>query len=84
MYLERIEIVGFRGINRLSLTLDENTVLIGENAWGKSSLLDALTLCLSPNADLYHFESQDFIFLPVMKAQKSAIYKLSLYFVSRM
>ncbi|ANC42553.1 MAG: ATP-dependent endonuclease [Hafnia alvei] len=64
MYLERIEIVGFRGINRLSLTLDENTVLIGENAWGKSSLLDALTLCLSPNADLYHFESQDFYFPP--------------------
>ena len=64
MYLERIEIVGFRGINRLSLTLDENTVLIGENAWGKSSLLDALTLCLSPNTDLYHFEPQDFYFPP--------------------
>ncbi len=33
MYLERVEIVGFRGINRLSLTLDDNTVLLGENAW---------------------------------------------------
>ncbi|MGL5534349.1 MAG: DUF2813 domain-containing protein, partial [Plesiomonas shigelloides] len=40
MFLERIEMVGFRGINRLSLQLDDNTVLIGENAWGKSSLLD--------------------------------------------
>ena len=44
MILERVEIVGFRGINRLSLMLEQNNVLIGENAWGKSSLLDALTL----------------------------------------
>ncbi|MFP1463392.1 DUF2813 domain-containing protein [Escherichia coli] len=48
MILERVEIVGFRGINRLSLMLEQNNVLIGENAWGKSSLLDALTLLLSP------------------------------------
>ncbi len=54
MHLERVEIVGFRGINRLSLMLEQNNVLIGENAWGKSSLLDALTLLLSPG-DLYHF-----------------------------
>ncbi|MBN0832350.1 DUF2813 domain-containing protein, partial [Pseudomonas aeruginosa] len=47
MLLERVEIVGFRGINRLSLMLEQNNVLIGENAWGKSSLLDALTLLLS-------------------------------------
>ena len=37
MILERVEIVGFRGINRLSLMLEQNNVLIGENAWGKSS-----------------------------------------------
>lgn len=60
MYLEHIEVVGFRGINRLSLTLDENTLLIGENAWGKSSLLDALTLSLSLDRELYHFKEQDF------------------------
>lgn len=51
MILERVEIVGFRGINRLSLMLEQNNVLIGENAWGKSSLLDALTLLLSPESD---------------------------------
>ena len=60
MILERVEIVGFRGINRLSLMLEQNNVLIGENAWGKSSLLDALTLLLSPESDLYHFERDDF------------------------
>ncbi|HID7434294.1 TPA: ATP-dependent endonuclease [Klebsiella pneumoniae] len=64
MLLERVEIVGFRGINRLSLMLEQNNVLIGENAWGKSSLLDALTLLLSPEFDLYHFIRDDFWFPP--------------------
>ncbi|ELW9306334.1 ATP-dependent endonuclease [Klebsiella pneumoniae] len=64
MLLERVEIVGFRGINRLSLMLEQNNVLIGENAWGKSSLLDALTLLLSPEFDLYHFVPDDFWFPP--------------------
>lgn len=64
MHLERVEIVGFRGINRLSLILEQNNVLIGENAWGKSSLLDALTLLLSPEFDLYHFVRDDFWFPP--------------------
>ena len=64
MLLERVEIVGFRGINRLSLMLEHNNVLIGENAWGKSSLLDALTLLLSPDSDLYHFVRDDFWFPP--------------------
>ena len=64
MLLERVEIVGFRGINRLSLMLEQNNVLIGENAWGKSSLLDALTLLLSPEFDLYHFVRHDFWFPP--------------------
>ncbi|SEK73826.1 putative ATP-dependent endonuclease of the OLD family [Kosakonia sacchari] len=64
MILERVDIVGFRGINRLSLQLEQNNVLIGENAWGKSSLLDALTLLLSPETDLYHFVREDFWFPP--------------------
>ena len=64
MLLERVEIVGFRGINRLSLMLEQNNVLIGENAWGKSSLLDALTLLLSPQGELYHFVRNDFWFPP--------------------
>ncbi|MHC3375633.1 ATP-dependent endonuclease [Klebsiella pneumoniae] len=64
MLLERVEIVGFRGINRLSLMLEQNNVLNGENAWGKSSLLDALTLLLSPEFDLYHFVRDDFWFPP--------------------
>ncbi len=64
MFLERVEIAGFRGISRLSLMLEQNNVLIGENAWGKSSLLDALTLLLSPAENLYHFTRDDFYFPP--------------------
>lgn len=60
MFLEQINIVGFRGINHLNLMLDDNTLLIGENAWGKSSLLDALTLLLSPSHPLYQFTDNDF------------------------
>lgn len=60
MYLERVEIYGFRGINRLSLELNNSTVLIGENSWGKSSLLDALDLLLSPEHKDYQFALHDF------------------------
>lgn len=60
MHLERIEIAGFRGIRRLSLTFDEITTLIGENTWGKSSLLDALSVALPADGMLYEFSLQDF------------------------
>ncbi len=60
MILERIEISGFRGIRRMSLSLAELTVLIGENAWGKSSLLDILSLILNPTGQFYEFQWVDF------------------------
>ncbi|MCG9750943.1 ATP-dependent endonuclease [Vibrio brasiliensis] len=60
MKLERIEISGFRGIKRLSIAFDELTTLIGENTWGKSSLLDALSVSLPPEGTPYNFEMTDF------------------------
>lgn len=60
MKLERIEISGFRGIKRLSIAFDELTTLIGENTWGKSSLLDALSVALPPEGEPYQFEMADF------------------------
>ncbi|MCK6263917.1 ATP-dependent endonuclease [Vibrio sp. ZSDE26] len=60
MQIERIEISGFRGIKRLSLPLGELTTLIGENTWGKSSLLDALSVALPADGQPYQFEMQDF------------------------
>lgn len=64
MILEKMAVTGFRGINRLSLPLEGNNVLIGENAWGKSSLLDALTLLLAPQQALYQFRLHDFHYTP--------------------
>tara|TARA_Y100001960_G_C14740757_1_gene862894 strand:+ start:511 stop:2139 length:1629 start_codon:yes stop_codon:yes gene_type:complete len=60
MQLERIEISGFRGIKRLSIAFDELTTLIGENTWGKSSLLDALSVALPAEGIPYQFEMTDF------------------------
>lgn len=43
MRLDHLEIVNFRGIARLRLNLElDATVLFGENAWGKTSLVEAL------------------------------------------
>lgn len=43
MHLEQIEVVNFRGITRLKLDLEaDTTVCFGENAWGKTSLVEAL------------------------------------------
>lgn len=60
MYLKQIEITGFRGINHLALQLRPNMVLIGENAWGKSSLLDALSHIFNIKGELYQFNAADF------------------------
>jgi putative ATP-dependent endonuclease of OLD family len=46
MHLTRVFIENFRGIRRLKLYLDGVTVLIGENNHGKTSVFDALCLCL--------------------------------------
>ncbi|WP_392566848.1 DUF2813 domain-containing protein [Utexia brackfieldae] len=60
MYLKRVEIVGFRGINQLVLDIDPNQMMLtGENTWGKSSLLGALSL-LSPEQLDYPFTARDF------------------------
>ena len=78
MILEHIDIHGFRGINRLSLPLTDTNLLIGENAWGKSSLLDALTLLLALDAEPYMFTEQDFHFPP--GEVEARLHKLQLVF----
>ena len=46
MKITKVRIEKFRGLKDLELDLDETTVLIGENNSGKTSVLDALRLCL--------------------------------------
>jgi putative ATP-dependent endonuclease of the OLD family len=51
MRLELVEIVNFRGIARLRLSVEPDaTVLFGENAWGKTSLVEALQSTLGGGA----------------------------------
>jgi putative ATP-dependent endonuclease of OLD family len=50
MRLGYVGIRNYRGIGELSLPIDPITTLIGENAYGKSNLLDALLACLGPGA----------------------------------
>ncbi|WP_282010462.1 ATP-dependent nuclease [Nitrospina watsonii] len=47
MFLQKIAIENFRGIKNLTVELDDTTVFIGENNTGKSSILDALQICLA-------------------------------------
>jgi len=46
MRITKVRIQNFRGLKELVLDLEETTVLIGENNSGKTSVLDALRLCL--------------------------------------
>lgn len=61
--LEKIIVENFRGIGSLSLTLSETepTMLIGPNNSGKTTLLDAIGLCLSsPKFYNYSVVENDF------------------------
>lgn len=46
MRLTRVIIENFRGIRRVDLALDLVTVLIGENNHAKTTVFDALCVCL--------------------------------------
>lgn len=65
MYLERAKILNFRGIRRLKVDFEEDsTLLIGENHWGKTSLLRALWMLLGRGEQLCEFEKSD-LYVPV-------------------
>ncbi|MEJ4043333.1 ATP-dependent endonuclease [Erwinia sp. SLM-02] len=81
MILEQIDVMGFRGLSRLVLPLEQHNVLIGENAWGKSSLLDVLSLLLAPQQELYQFTPHDFYYPP--GEQQSREQRLSAIFTWR-
>ncbi len=64
MYISQIELKHFRGIKELVLPLDDLCVLIGENNSGKTTILDAVRICLtSPlSGDTPIFEDYDYHF----------------------
>lgn len=60
MRLSRLRIEGYRGIRRLDLELDDLTAVIGENGFGRTSMLDALMTCLGAGAGPPTFALEDF------------------------
>ena len=61
MRLRRFEIENYRGIARIGLDFGASTILIGENGAGKSTVLDALAVCLGagPSATPLAFRPRD-------------------------
>lgn len=71
MYLERAKVVNFRGIRKLSVDFEsDSTFLIGENQWGKTSLLRVLWMLLGQGNKLCQFDRND-LYVPV-KIEKTA------------
>ncbi len=65
MYLERAKVTNFRGIRRLSVDFEsDSTFLIGENQWGKTSLLKVLWMLLGQGEELCQFDKSD-LYVPI-------------------
>lgn len=65
MYLQQAEIRNFRGIRQLKVDFENDcTVLIGENSWGKSSLLRALWMAMGCGEKLCRFAPED-LYVPI-------------------
>lgn len=62
MYLAFVEIIQFRGIKRLGMALSPITAVVGENNFGKTSLLNALLLSLGIGTEgpALDFDDEDF------------------------
>lgn len=62
MYLSVLDIKNFRGIRSARIEFGENTVLIGENDSGKTTLLEAVSIILSPSKENpgINFQFHDF------------------------
>ena len=73
MNLTSVQIENFRGIRNMNLELGKTTVLIGENNTGKTSVLDALKLCLENMTGPHRtvFDPMDF-HLPDENAEPSS------------
>lgn len=66
MFLQSAEIQNFRGIRHLKVDFEQDsTVLLGENAWGKSSLLYALFTILGRGEEHLCSFSADDLYIPI-------------------
>jgi putative ATP-dependent endonuclease of OLD family len=60
--LKKISVENFRGLKSVAVNLDRSTVLIGENNSGKTTLLEAIRLCLGRSLSRRNnlFEDHDY------------------------
>lgn len=65
MFLEKADLLNFRGIRHLTIDFQEDTTaLIGENSWGKSSLLCLFWMVLGQGPKLCKFKEDD-LYVPI-------------------
>ncbi|MGN0915766.1 MAG: DUF2813 domain-containing protein [Succinivibrio sp.] len=65
MFLEKAKVANFRGIRKITVDFEDgSTVLIGENHWGKTSLLRVLWMVLGQGETLCNF-SHDDLYVPI-------------------
>ena len=84
MYLKEVRIKNFRSLKDVSVLLNENTVLIGENNSGKTAFLDALRIVLARNAGRNLFEEYDYYMDDTILSPKdSAGIEITLRFAER-
>lgn len=76
MYISKITIQNYRNFSSLELDLQPFTLIIGENNVGKTNLLNAIGLILSPDISFYQkrlLETDDFHYQTVLNFKKQVI-----------
>ena len=83
-YISSVDVFNFRGIKELSLELesDQPTILIGPNNSGKSTLLDAMALCLNA-AKFYNYSIEKEDFWKDSKGKQSNNFRIDVNFEAR-
>lgn len=61
MYIARLRISGFRGIQEADIRLAQQSVLVGPNGCGKSTVIDAISLALGRTKLVRSLTEHDFI-----------------------
>ena len=61
MHIARLRISGFRGIQEADIRLKKQSVLVGPNGCGKSSVIDAVSLALGRTKMVRSLTEHDFI-----------------------
>lgn len=76
MYISRITVQNYRNFSSLSLDLQSFTLIIGENNVGKTNILNAIGLILSPDISFYQkrvLETDDFHYQTILNFKRQLI-----------